>query len=44
VLLYLPGKNGNTKIASFHSVMPEFNQSLLDFFKFVDLQLIFTLL
>jgi len=45
----LPDKHGYTKIASFHSnvvltALPEFNHSLLDFFNFVDLQLIFTLL
>jgi len=50
VLLHYLGKHRNTKIACFHSniavlyAFPEFNQSLLDFFSFVDLHLILTLL
>jgi len=39
----LPGKTGNTKIA-FFSALPEFNQSLLDFFNLFDSRLILTLL
>jgi len=43
----LRGKMGNTKIAFFTcciSALPEFNQSLLDFFNLFDSQLILTLL
>jgi len=37
--------NAKTRKSHFFTQMsPEFNQSLLDFFNFVDLQLIFTLL
>jgi len=43
----LPGKTGNTKIAFFTryiSTLPEFNQSLLDFFSLFDSRLVITLL
>jgi len=45
----VPGKSGNKKIASFSlkwciTAFPGFNQSLLDFFNLVEMQLIFTLL
>jgi len=43
----LPGKAGNTKIAFFTrciSALPEFTQSLLDFFNVFDSRLILTLL
>jgi len=43
----LPGKAGNTKSAFFTrcvSVLPEFDQLLLDFFNIFDSRLIFTLL
>jgi len=48
LLCYL-AKQGNKKITTFQSIvvltaLPEFGQSLLGFFKFVDLQLILTLL
>ena len=42
----LPGKTGNTKIAFFTrciSALPEFNQSMLDFFSLFDSRLILTL-
>jgi len=44
--LQLPGKTENTKIAFFTrciSALPEFNQSLLDFFNLFDSRLILTL-
>ena len=43
----LPGKTGNTKIAVFThciSALPEFNQSLLDFFNLFESRLILSLL
>jgi len=43
----VPSKTGNTKIAFVTrciSALPEFNQSLLDFFNLFDLQLVLTLL
>jgi len=43
MLLRYLAKHGNMKITQI-TAFKEFNQSLLDFFNFVDLQLIFTLL
>jgi len=49
VLLHYLAKRGDTKIASFShksciNALPEFNQSLLDFFNLFDSRLILTLL
>ena len=49
MLLHYLAKHGNTKIASLSlkcciTAFPEFNQSLLDFFNFVDLKLILLLI